>query len=86
MERQEPKQWAEILKILKEAREDLERFIEAEKPIAEGITQRRWQKGPGDKPQGLLLWLAKPPYRHDPPKQQRHEADEQQQTGAYGAY
>lgn len=41
MERQEPKQRAEILKILKEAREDLERFIEAEKPIAEGITQRR---------------------------------------------
>lgn len=40
----------------------------------------------GLKPRGLLLWLAKPPYRHDPPKQQRHEADEQQQTGAYRAY
>lgn len=41
MERREPKQWAEILKILKDARKDLERSIEAEKPIAEGITYRR---------------------------------------------
>ena len=41
MERREPKQWAEILKILKEAREDLETVIEAERPIAEGITYRR---------------------------------------------
>lgn len=41
MERREPKQWAEILKILKEAREDLEQSIEAEKPIAEGIAYRR---------------------------------------------
>lgn len=41
MERREPKQWAEILKILKEAREDLERSIEAEKSIAEGIAYRR---------------------------------------------
>ena len=36
MERREPKQWAEILKILKEAREDLEKTIGAERPIAEG--------------------------------------------------
>lgn len=41
MEAREPKQWAEILKILKEAREDLEKAIEAERPIAEGITCRR---------------------------------------------
>lgn len=41
MERREPKQWAEILKFLKEAREDLEKVIEAERPIAEGITYRR---------------------------------------------
>lgn len=41
MERQEPKQWAEILKILKEAREDLEKAIGAERPIAERITCRR---------------------------------------------
>lgn len=41
MERREPKQWAEILKILKEAREDLAKAIEAERPIAEGIAYRR---------------------------------------------
>lgn len=41
MERREPKQWAEILKILKEAREDLEKAIEAERLIAERITCRR---------------------------------------------
>lgn len=41
METREPKQWAEILKILKEAREDLEKAIEAERPIAERITCRR---------------------------------------------
>lgn len=41
MERREPKQWAEIFKILKEAREDLERSIEAERPITDGITCRR---------------------------------------------
>lgn len=41
METREPKQWAEILKILKEAREDLEKVIEAERPIAERITCRR---------------------------------------------
>lgn len=41
MERREPKQWAEIMKILKEAREDLEKVIGAESPIAEGIAYRR---------------------------------------------
>ena len=41
MEAREPKQWAEILKILKDAREDLGKAIGAEKPIAEGITYRR---------------------------------------------
>lgn len=41
METREPKQWAEILKILKEAREELEKTMEAENPIAEGITYRR---------------------------------------------
>ena len=41
MEAREPKQWAEILKILKEAREDLEKAIEAERPIDERITCRR---------------------------------------------
>ena len=41
METREPKQWAEILKILKEAREDLEKAIEVERPIAERITCRR---------------------------------------------
>lgn len=41
MERREPKQWAEILKILKDAREDLGKAIGAEKPIAEGIACRR---------------------------------------------
>ena len=41
MERREPKQRAEILKILKEAREDLEKTIGAERPIAEGIAYRR---------------------------------------------
>lgn len=41
METREPKQWAEILKILKEAREDLEKAIEAERPIAKGIAYRR---------------------------------------------
>lgn|GEM_PF-900262 len=41
MERREPRQWAEILKILKEAREDLEKAIRAERPIADGITYRR---------------------------------------------
>lgn len=40
MEAREPKQWAEILKILKEAREDM-KAIEAERPIAERITCRR---------------------------------------------
>lgn len=41
METREPKQWAEILKILKDAREDLGKAIGAEKPIARGITYRR---------------------------------------------
>ena len=41
MEAREPKQWAEILNILKDAREDLGKAIGAEKPIAEGIAYRR---------------------------------------------
>ena len=41
MEAREPKQWAEILKILKDAREDRGKAVGAEKPIAEGITYRR---------------------------------------------
>ena len=85
MEAREPKQWAEILKILKDAREDLGKAIGAEKPIARGSHTGDSRKAPGI-PRGLLLWLANPPYRHDPPKQQRHEADEQQQAGAYRAY
>ena len=53
MERREPKQWAEILKILKEAREDLEKTIGEERPIAEGITYKRKQNGPGDSPEAF---------------------------------
>lgn len=41
METREPKQWAEILKILKDAREDLVKAIAAEKPITEGIEYHR---------------------------------------------
>ena len=33
METREPKQWAEILKILRDARKELEQAIAAEKPI-----------------------------------------------------
>lgn len=41
METREPKQWAEILKILRDARKELEQAIEAEKPITEGIECHR---------------------------------------------
>lgn len=41
METREPKQWAEILKILRDARKELEQAIEAEKPITEGIEYHR---------------------------------------------
>ena len=41
MKGREPKQWAELLKILQDARRDLERAIEAERPITEGIEYHR---------------------------------------------
>lgn len=41
MEAREPKQWAEILKILVDARKELEEAIAAEKPITEGIEYHR---------------------------------------------
>jgi hypothetical protein len=41
MEAREPKQWAEILKILGDARKELEQAIAAEKPITEGIEYHR---------------------------------------------
>lgn len=41
METREPKQWSEILKILRDARKELEEAIAAEKPITEGIEYHR---------------------------------------------
>lgn len=41
MAAREPKQWAELLKILSDARKELEEAIEAEKPITEGIEYHR---------------------------------------------
>lgn len=41
METREPKQWSEILRILRDARKELEEAIEAEEPITEGIEYHR---------------------------------------------
>lgn len=41
MKTREPKQWAELLKILGDARKELQQAIEAEKPITEGIEYHR---------------------------------------------
>lgn len=41
METREPKQWAEILKILRDARKELEEAIADEEPITEGIEYHR---------------------------------------------
>ena len=41
METREPKQWAELLKILRDARKELQQAIEAEKPITECIEYHR---------------------------------------------
>lgn len=41
MEAREPKQWSELLKILRDARKELQQAIEAEKPITEGIEYHR---------------------------------------------
>ena len=41
MEAREPKQWAEILKILRDARKELEEAIAAEEPITDGIEYHR---------------------------------------------
>lgn len=41
MEAREPKQWAELLKILRDARKELQQAIEAEKPITDGIEYHR---------------------------------------------
>ena len=41
MKTREPKQWAELLKILRDARKELEEAIEAEKPITGGIEYHR---------------------------------------------
>ena len=41
METREPKQWSEILKILGDARKELEEAIEAEEPITEVIEYHR---------------------------------------------
>ena len=41
MKEREPKQWVELLKILQDARRDLQRTIDAEMPITEGIEYHR---------------------------------------------
>lgn len=41
MPSREPMQWADLLKILQDARRDLEAAIEAERPITEGIEGHR---------------------------------------------
>lgn len=41
METREPKQWPEILKILRDARKELQQAIADEKPITEGIEYHR---------------------------------------------
>lgn len=41
MSSREPMQWCELLKILRDARKELQQAIEAEKPITEGIEYHR---------------------------------------------
>lgn len=41
MSSREPMQWHELLKILRDARKELQQAIAAEKPIAEGIEYHR---------------------------------------------
>jgi len=41
MKDREPKQWHELLKILQDARKDLQEAIAAERPITEGIEYNR---------------------------------------------
>lgn len=41
MKDREPKQWHELLKILQDARKDLQEAIAAERPITEGIENNR---------------------------------------------
>lgn len=41
MSSREPMQWCELLKILRDARKELQQSIEAEKPITEGIEYHR---------------------------------------------
>lgn len=41
MSSREPMQWRELLKILRDARKELEQAIAAEKPITEGIEYHR---------------------------------------------
>lgn len=41
MSNREPMQWCELLKILRDARKELEEAIAAEKPITEGIEYNR---------------------------------------------
>ena len=41
MSSREPMQWCELLKILRDARKELQQAIEAEKPITDGIEYHR---------------------------------------------
>lgn len=41
MSSREPMQWCELLKILRDARKELQQAITAEKPITEGIEYHR---------------------------------------------